>query len=124
MPRTVVFGPIQLGGMGRAKQESLQDQWGLYHFIQTLRWDKDTAHDLVTVLDAFQLASGFVTPVLSSPNIIIDYAGIGWVPHIRAWLAALNASLEVEKAWRARIQRLDDDSLVEVVNSTPEIKPK
>jgi hypothetical protein len=123
-PRALVHGPIQLGGMVIVKQQALQDQWGLHHFVQTLRWDKIPAQDLITVLNAFQLASGFVTPVLESPDIPIDYLGIGWIPHIRSRLSALQGSLSVEKAWRPRLQRMDDDSLLEIIASHPSITRK
>ena len=123
-PRAMVHGPIQYGGMGIVRQEALQDQWGLHNFVQTLRWDKIPAQDLTRALDAFQVASGFVTPVLASPDISIDYLGIGWIPHIRSRLAALKGSMAVEKAWQPKLQRLNDDSLMEVVASHPAITRK
>ena len=120
-PRAVVHGPLQLGGMGIVKQSSLQDQWGLHHLVQTLRWDKTPAQDLIAVLDAFQVASGFVTPVLMSPDIVIDYVGKGWILHIRERLSALNGRLAIEKAWRPYLQCLHDDALMEVISSHPAI---
>ena len=84
MPRAVVHGPIQFGGMDIVKHLSLQDQWNLDYFVQSLRWDKTIADDIITVLDAYQVASGFVTPVLASPNIEVDYLAPGLISHIRS----------------------------------------
>jgi hypothetical protein len=113
MPRAVVHGPIQYGGINLVKHSSLQDQWGLHYFIQCLRWDDITARDIITVLDAFQLVSGFVTPVLSSPAIPIDYGGRGLIPQVRDRLRALDGRIEVEKAWQPCLQRVNDDSIME-----------
>ena len=95
----MVHGPLQYGGMNIDSHSSLQDQWGLHYLVQTLRWDNITANNVITTLDVFQLVSGFVTPVLSSPAIEIDYVRIGWLPHVRNKLRALDGQLEIEKAW-------------------------
>ncbi|KAL7536722.1 hypothetical protein ACHAWF_007008 [Thalassiosira exigua] len=58
MPRAVVHGPLQYGGMNILKHSALQDQWGLHYFVQSLRWDKIVANDILTVLDAYQQVSG------------------------------------------------------------------
>ena len=121
MPRAVVHVPIQYGGMNLLKHSSLQDQWGLHYFIQCLRWDDITAGDIITALDAFQLVSGFVTPVLSSPTIPISYAGQGLIPHIRDRLRALDGQIEVEKAWRPHLQRINDDSIMENIAASKNV---
>ena len=79
---------------------------------------------LLSTLDAFQLVSGFVTPVLSSPAIEIDYVGIGWLPHIRNRLRALDGQLEVEKAWSPSLQRVNDDSIMEHIAACHRLTPK
>ena len=82
-PRALVHSPIQYGGMNVIKHESLQDEWGLHCLVQTLRWDKIPANDILVVLDTYQLVSGFVTPLLESPELEINYVGNGWIHHIR-----------------------------------------
>jgi hypothetical protein len=79
--------------MGILKHSACQDKWGIHYLIQTLRWDKETAKIVIAVLDAFQQASGFVSKVLSCPEINIDYVGIGWIRHIRDRLRILNGRL-------------------------------
>ena len=116
-PRAVVHGPLQYGGMAIAKHSARQDKWGIDFMIMTLRWDKTTANDIITVLDAFQLISGFATHVLMSPKQIIDYGEIGWISHIRNRLRELNGQLLVEKAWRPDLQRKGDTAIMEnIVN--------
>ena len=76
-PRAIVHGTLQYGGMTLLKSLTLQDQWGLHYFIQTIRWNQITAQDVLTALDAFQLASGFAAPVMESPELVIDYIADG-----------------------------------------------
>ena len=49
-------------------------------FFQSTGWGKTTAIDIIVILDAYQLVSGFVCHVLESPNITIDYVSCGWIP--------------------------------------------
>ncbi len=113
-PRDLVHGPLQFGGMNILKHQVLQDQWNLQYFIQSLRWDKIIAQDIITVLDDFQLVSCFVSPVLSCPDIDIDYLSRGLIPHIRHRLKMLEGEIAVEDAWRPYLQRKGDDSLMEL----------
>ena len=79
MPRVVVHGSIHLGETSITKFEALQDERGVHYFIQTLRWDQITANGVITTLNAYQLNSVFVTPVLETPNLPIDYLPVGLI---------------------------------------------
>ena len=120
-PRAVVHGPIQYGGMNIMKHLALQDQWNLHYFVQSLRWDDIVANDILTVLDAYQLLSGFVTPVLTAPAIVITYTPQGLITHIRSRLNALSGELHIEKAWTPKLQRKEDDSIMERVSANNEL---
>ena len=114
-PRALVHGPLQYGGMEIPKHESLQDEWGLHFFIQSLRWSKTTANDIITVVDAYQLASGFVTPVLESPGLPIHHVGTGLIDHIRNRLRTLGGIIKLEDTWCPSLQRINDDLLLEMM---------
>ena len=114
-PRAMVHGPIQYGGMGILKHSASQDKWGISYLLQTLRWDKEPAQNVIAVLNSFQQASGFVSKVLSCPEIAIDYVGNGWIRHIRDRLRMLRGRLEVEDAWSPKIQRVDDEAIMELI---------
>ena len=81
-PRALVYGPLRFGGMKIVEESSLQDQWGLHYLIRSLRWDKTTAKDIRTVLNAFQLVPGFVCHALESLDIPITYLPSVWLPHL------------------------------------------
>ena len=98
-PRALVHRPLQYGGMGVLKHSALRDQWGIQYFMQTLRWDDIVSNDLITTLDAYQLASSFVTQVMMIPEIGIEYLSFGWVPHLRKCLSVLDGRISIKKAW-------------------------
>ena len=82
MPMIVVHGPLELGGMRLPTIHLLlQDQWKMHFIIQTLQWDKTTAKDVLTVLNGYQLCSGFVSHILVRIELIIDYVGNGSINH-------------------------------------------
>ena len=106
--------------MDNVKHSALQDQWGLYYFVQT----DITVNDIITVLDAYKLASGFVSCVMLIPTIQSTYLGAGWIPHLRARLAALDGHMSIEKAWTPHLQRRDNDSIMEVIADCRGLTPK
>ena len=81
-PCVVVHGPLQYGGIDVVKHSSLQDERDLHYFIQSLRWGKTTATDILVDLDAYLFIFGFFCHVLESPDIPIGYVNQGWIPHI------------------------------------------
>ena len=75
-------------------------------------------------LDAYQLASGFVSCVMLIPTIQITYLSAGWIPHLRMRLSALDGCLSIEKAWVLHLQQQDDDSIMEVIADSKGLTPK
>ena len=75
------------------------DQWGLHYLIQSLKWDRTTAKDIRTVLNTFQLISGFVCHIFESPDLPITYLPTGWIPHIlRDRLRVLSGRIPIKDA--------------------------
>lgn len=54
----------------------------------------------------------------------IDYVANGWIPHIRRRLASLGGEIAVKDAWQTRIQRYNNDSPMEVINTSTDFKPR
>ena len=110
----VVYGSVHCGGHAFINTQMLNDQANFMYMLQTLRWDDETVHDLIQTLDAFQIASGFVLPVMESTNTKINYdLGSGLLLHIRHRFGALDGSIWVEKAWQPELQHDHESSLVE-----------
>jgi len=58
------------------------------------------------------------------PTIQIIYLSAGWIPHLRARLAALHGRMLIEKAWAPHLQRQDDDFIMEVIADCKGLTPK
>jgi hypothetical protein len=88
-----------------------------------MRWNKTVANDILVTLDAFQIVSGFGTPALEDTTTPIDYAGQGWIPHLRTMLRKINGGVWLEKAWRPSKQRQYDSPIMETFAQHPSITP-
>jgi hypothetical protein len=114
MKREVVWGPLNMGGLGlNTDIYSLQCQCAVSYLMRTMRWDGVVATDIRTALNAFQLASGFLSPVLEHTATPIKYVGKGWIPNLREMLNAINAGLWIEQIWRPQKQRQHDVGIME-----------
>ena len=123
MPREVVYGPIDLGGLNlNTDVYNLQAQCAITYLVRTLRWDKTVAKDIIATLNACQLASGFETPLLEGTNIPITFLGKGWILNLRHMLDYYDMQIWVEDIWRFQKQRLGDRSIMETFASDPFIK--
>jgi len=58
------------------------------------------------------------------PELPIDDIVRGWTPHLHKCLAALDGRVSIEWVWRPTLQRLDDQSLIEVIANCGDLWPK
>jgi hypothetical protein len=98
MKRAVIWGPRSHGGLSlNTDIYSVQCQCAVSYLIRTMRWDKTVANDILVVLDAFQIISGFSTPVLEDTSVPIEYVGRGWIPHLRTMLSRIQGGYGSKK---------------------------
>lgn len=69
MKRTVVYSPLNLGGIRYPSIASQQDYKSIHHFVHQLEWDKEVGKDIQIVLSQLQLQSGFVSPLMEDPDL-------------------------------------------------------
>jgi hypothetical protein len=120
-PGVILHGPTKFGGMEFVDTQCLQDQVQLDYLVKQLRWDNSVANYLLVALDSVQMVAGFMQPLLEYTNLPLVYAGNSYLLDIRSRLAALDASLWVEKAWSPPLQREGDESLMERFVQIPNI---
>ena len=122
-PRAIVWGPIDLGGLGlNTDIYCLQAQCAIGYLVRSLRWNKTVASDIITVLNACQLASGLEFPLLEHPDLPIRYISAGWIPHLREMLLFFGIKIWVEDAWKCEKQRVNDRSIMEMFVLDKDIK--
>ena len=76
MPRAVVYGPLDLGGMGYPSFHTIQDQRRIGHIVKHLKWGKDVGKDFRILLSAAQLHAGLTLPILDETGMRLTW------PHI------------------------------------------
>lgn len=124
MKRAIAYGPLAYGGLNlNTNIYSVQAQFAAAYLVHTMRWNKVVVMDILVVINAFQLFSGFESPVLEHTKIPIKYVGLGWIPHVRDMLRAINAGVWLEQVWHPRRQRQYDRSIMETFAQEPLITP-
>jgi len=94
MKRAIAYGPLAYGGLNlNTNIYSVQAQCAAAYLVRTMRWNKIVATDILVVTNAFQLASGFESPVLENISIPIKYVGKGWIPHVRDMFRSIDAGV-------------------------------
>lgn len=104
MPKAVVYGPLEYGGVAFPEVMSLQDETQLPYLLKELRWDKSVANAMHTTIDQLQMRVGFVRPIMEFTTLPIRYASTkgefdGYFLSLRQRLADIDGSLWLEEAW-------------------------
>ena len=82
MPKEVIYGPQEYGGLSFPRIETVQDQKGISHWIKHLRWGKEIGDDFKILLSAAQLTSGLTVPILDDVDIELPYLEEGVISHL------------------------------------------
>ena len=124
MPKEVLYGPQEYGGLSFPTIETVQDQKGISHWIKHLRWGKEIGDDFKILLSAAQLTSGLTVPILDDVDIELPYLEEGVISHLRSTLKKLHGSIHIENVWTPQLQREGDRSLMEAfAQHEPKIQP-
>ena len=125
LPRAIVNGPKDLGGLGlRTDVYNLQAQHAITYLVRAIRWDSIVAKDIITTLNACQLASGLESPLLEFPDIPIKFLPPGWIPHLRDMLSYFHIRIWVELAWTPKKQRQCDSAIMQTFATCPDLSLK
>jgi hypothetical protein len=124
MPRAVVWGPRALGGLElNTNIYNVQAQCAISYLVRAIRWQGSVASDIIATLNALQLLSGFVSPVLELTSLPLAYVGNGWLLNLREMLQCYQMTVWIEGLWRYSLQRQGDCSIMERFASNPNITP-
>jgi len=122
MPRVVVYGPTELGGISYPSLETIQDQKGISLFLRQLQCDKDVAIDLRILLSRAQLDSGLMHPIMDATKIKVPYLEEGLISHLRDRLGHMGASIVISETWYPALQQCGDIAIMEALLCLPDVK--
>ena len=113
MPRAVVYGPKELGGMGYPYMGTIQDKRGIAHFVRQIQWGRELATELRVLTSHAQLCSGLTTPILECPDRALPHLEDGYIAHLHERLLDLGGGIWIENAWVPTLQREGDKSIMD-----------
>ena len=77
MKKTVVYAPLELGGVRLPIIQCLQDQKGIQHLVRQIEGGREPAEDVRITLSQLQLQTGFLDPLLSCPTLSAPHIETG-----------------------------------------------
>ena len=119
MPRAVVFGPSEFGGMEWDNPTTVSLYEKLKILIGSIRLQDTVGKILNIQLSWLQIFSGISTPLLEY-NKPLDYLPPGWLVHLHSLLVDTNIQVEITGLWTPTAQRIDDKVIMDyVLHHTP-----
>ena len=116
LPRPVVFGPKQYGGMDWENVIVLSLFEKLKLLVGSIRLQDKLGKMLVIQLTWLQLFAGISVPLLEYSRDI-PYLPLGWLQNIHSMLVDTGIKIEISFGWRPTPQRQEDRVIMDIVHS-------
>jgi hypothetical protein len=116
MPRSVVFAPTNLGGLGFKCLYTEQGCQQIENFIGHLRIDSTVGKLMRSTLSFHQLTAGTSGSLLAMPSTDIPYLEKGWITSLRSFLASINGTIEIDNHFQLHPVRHNDCILMDSFN--------
>jgi hypothetical protein len=94
---------------------------GIEHFVRSVQWGKELATDIRIVLSQVQLYSSLCTLFLEDCSTKLRHIEYGWLLHLWQRLTHLNGSIWVEGAWKQKLQRVGDASIMDALTNLADV---
>ena len=114
MPRAVVFGPAQYGGMGWEEINTTAMYEATNLALKHLKRDDDVGKLIKINIETTQLLAGVGTPVLEL-NTCIKYLEDSWIMTLHNHLINTGMHLVTQDTWVPNIQRVNDNIIMDMV---------
>lgn len=108
MPRAVVFGPSNYGGMEWENPITVSLFEKLKLLIGSIRLQDTVGQILSIQLSWLQIFSGISTPLLEYKKIL-DFLPPTWLVHLHSLLVDTNIQVELTDLWTPTVQRKEDE---------------
>jgi hypothetical protein len=115
MPKEVVYGPEDLGGLGLHDLYVEQGIKQISTLIGHVRQGSDTGRMMLIQLEWCQVQAGTVDDLLQSPTAAIDYIETCWIMSIRDFLRTYKLQIHVPAATRPKLQCNHDEFIMDAL---------
>ena len=114
-PRALVFRSPLFGGTGFQHLHFEQGLAKVEFIFRSCHYPSELGDMVLIALDTFQLLAGRSQYVWEHPELDCSYATVegDWVQSVREFLAHVNCTLHLKKAWKPKHQRVNDRFLMD-----------
>ena len=117
MPREVVYGPLELGGLGMHDYFIEQGIAQIATLVGHTRQDSETAKMIAIELQWCQVQAGTAFHLLESPDIAIEYVETCWVMCVRSFLSTYKLRMHFTTIVQPGIQCAGDEFIMDALRS-------
>jgi ribonuclease HI len=115
MPRSVVFGPSSLGGIGFTDLYTEQGVSHIHSYIRHTRANDTIGKMMKIALDQLQLTAGIGQHILQQPSHHdFSYTGAQWMCALHLFLYKHNLAITTPNAYKPTTRRINDQLLIDV----------
>jgi hypothetical protein len=124
MPRIVVFGPQEYGGIEFRHFAVEQGAGQIDYFLKFWHTDGDAGSLLRIALSWNQLMAGVSWPILQNVTAPLPHLGTKWMPSLRDFLSSIDSEIELDNSFLYPIQREHDFHIMDRVLGSGKFKPR
>jgi hypothetical protein len=124
MPRVVVFGPQEYGGIEFRHLYVEQGAGQIEYFLKFWRTDGEAGSMLRIALSWNQLMAGVSWPILQNVEAELPHLETQWIPSLRAFLSSIDSEIEIDTPFLYPIQREHDIHIMDRVIESGKFKPR
>ena len=115
MPKEVVFGPVELGGLGMHDLYIEQGIRQILALVGHLRQNSETSKMMTIELQWCQVQAGTSDHLLESPSTEIDYIETCWIMAIRDFLRTYELRMQFSSSSLPSLQCDDDEFIMDAL---------
>jgi hypothetical protein len=124
MPRVVVFGPQEYGGIEFWHFAVEQGAGLIDYFLKFWRTDGEAGSLLRIALSWNQLMAGISWPILQNVTTPLPHLETKWMPSLRDFRSSINSEIELDNSFLYSIQREHDFHIMDRVLDSGKFKPR
>jgi ribonuclease HI len=117
MPKEVVYGPVELFGVGLHDIFIEQGVKSVTMLVGHIRQDSDTGRMMRIELQWCQVQAGTSINLLEDPQVPIDYIETCWIMSVRDFLSMYNLHLEFSQLARPVVQCVHDEFIMDAIRA-------
>jgi hypothetical protein len=124
MPRAVIFGPHEYGGIEYRHLSVKQGAGQIEYFLKFWRTEGEAGSILHIALSWNQLMAGVGWPIPQNVTALLPHLETKWIPSLCAFLCSIDSEIEIDTLFLYPPQREHDVHIMDRVIDSGKFKPR